>query len=510
LKDGALRPEAVTAAEQIGGPALVAGLIEVVDAAGLPAVEALGRLKAAAAAPALARQLGNADAKVVKAAVTALTAVGGEPAVKALLPVLEDKRVELRRGAIEALGALKAKAALPALLRAHLDAETRFEAVGALAQVPDVRALDAYVEGLGSRNATLRQACSVAVAAIHGPALPLLEQKLARQELSAEVVLELQRIYNKPAPILDWKILGPFAKSAPDPFDPASPDLTAEYKDAKGKPTTWRKPKVKAEFGEVELNNQMSVQSDAAAYAFVEVESREDREVEFVCGADDTFTLWVNGRKVFEDLKDGGWKADEIRVRAPLKAGKNAVLVRCGNTGGGWEFSVAVPPARKGPLFEASVKKLDPKAYEKFAMEKKGDVARGRALFVDVKGVACIKCHKIKGEGGEVGPDLAIVAQKFNKAQLVESVLYPSKQILDGYKLTKVLTKAGEVVAGRLAGETADEVTLLDAEGKRHALKKGEIDRRAESDLSLMPDGLNTGLSLQDFADLVAYLETLK
>jgi len=73
-----------------------------------------------------------------------------------------------------------------------------------------------------------------------------------------------------------------------------------------------------------------------------------------------------------------------------------------------------------------------------------------------------------------------------------------------------VLTKSGVVIAGRFLGDTPEELTLMDAEGKRHAVKKGEIEQRKEAELSLMPEGLNTGLSLQDFADIVSYLESLK
>lgn len=495
LKDPALRPESIDAAERLK---LVDPLIEALPAS----VAALGRLKASKAAAPLAAHLGGAQAQEV---VAALTLIGGEAAVKALLPVLEDPRPETRKAAVTAVGALKAKEAVPALLRAYLDPATRFEAIGALAQIPDLRGLDAYLEGLGGKNATLRQACATAVAALQAPALPLIEAKLAQQLLPGEAILELQRIYNKPAPVLEWQLAGPFKMS-----DVALPEPGKEYVDARGKTGGWKKAKVKGEYGEVELRGQMPVQDGVAAFAYTEVESAEAREVEFVAGADDTFTLWVNGTKVFEDLKDGGWKFDEIRVRAPLKAGKNAVLVRCGNSGGGWEFSLAVPTARKGPLFEAKAKKLDPAAYEKHAKAEKGDAARGRALFTDLKGVACSKCHKVKGEGGEVGPELFGVAAKFNRAQLVESVLYPSKQILDGYKVTRVLTKDGEVKAGRLAADGTDELVLLDAEGRKLSIRKSEIDRRQESELSLMPDGLNTGLSLQDFADLIAYLETLK
>jgi putative heme-binding domain-containing protein len=510
LKDPALLPESAQAAEQIGGAALVGALIEALPSAGLPAVEALGRLKAPAAAGPLAAQLRHPDAKVVQAVVTSLTAIGGAPAVQALLPVVEDPRAEVRRAAVVALGSLKAKDALAALLRAYLDRETRFEAVAALAQIPDLRALEAYLEGLGGKNATVRQQCAAAVAAVGAAALPEIERRLAAQQLSAETILELQRIYNKPLPVTEWKLLGSFPKSAKEPFPPDAVPLDAEFTDSRGKPVRWKAAKVGKEHGEVELRGQMTVPDDSAAYAYAEIVSETERDVELLAGADDSLTIWLNGRKIFEDLNDGGWKVDEIRARGTLRAGKNALLVKCGNSGGGWMFSVALPGARKGPLFEASAKKLDPKAYEKHALGSKGDPARGKALFSDVKGVACIKCHRIGAEGGEVGPDLRGVGAKYSRAQLVESVLYPSKQILDGYRQTMVLTKGGEVRSGRFVGDTPDELTLLDAEGKRHAIRKSDIDQRKESDLSLMPDGLNTGLSLQDFADLVTFLEGLK
>jgi putative heme-binding domain-containing protein len=260
----------------------------------------------------------------------------------------------------------------------------------------------------------------------------------------------------------------------------------------------------------VNLRNQMTIADDATAYAVTEIESAAERRVEFVGGSDDTMTVWVNGQKIFEDLNNHGWKWDAYHFQGTLKAGKNLVVVKCANSGGGWEFSLAYPAPRKGRLFEAKPQKLDPKAYAEFAKKNAGDAARGKALFSDTKGVACIKCHKVNGEGGEVGPDLTGVGLKYGRDHFVESVLYPSAKILDGYKQTMVLTKSGIVVAGRFLGDTGDEITLMDAEGKRRAIKKSEIDRQKEAELSLMPEGLNTGLSLQDFVDIVSFLESLK
>jgi putative heme-binding domain-containing protein len=268
---------------------------------------------------------------------------------------------------------------------------------------------------------------------------------------------------------------------------------------------------VEGEHGKVDFLKQMPVHAEVTVYALTDVESPVEREVEFLAGSDDSLTVWLNGQKIFEDLGDHGWKFDAYRFKGKLKEGKNVLLAKIGQHGGDWAFSVAVPAAQKGRLFESKPKKLDPAAYEAFAVKNAGDVERGRKLFFDVKGVACTKCHKVKNEGaGDVGPDLASVGAKYGRAFLIESVLYPSKQILDGYKQTIVVTKDGQVLSGIVRGDTAEELTLIDAEGKKHVVPKAKIDEVQLSDKSLMPEGLNTGLSLQDFADVIGYLESLK
>ena len=508
-----LLTDAAAAAEQIAGPTLIKMLADLAESSTAPeilapALGALGRLKAGASTA--ARHAGHPDPKVALAAVTALGQIGGDTAVGALCAALDDKRLEIRKAALASLGTLAARSALPSLLRAFLDRSTRFEAIAALAQTPDLRALDAYLDGLGGKNATLREQCRKAVAAIGTAALPVIEAKLDATLLPNEVIAELQRIYNKPVAITDWMILGSFPSPCAEPFPVEAPPMAKDFTDAQNRPIQWKKAKISNEYGMVNLRNQMTIPDEATAYAVTELESPAERAVEFVGGSDDTMTVWLNGQKIFEDLNNHGWKWDAYHFRGTLKAGKNLVLVKCANAGGGWEFSLAYPAPRQGRLFEAKPQKLDPKAYAEFARKTGGDAARGRALFSDPKGVACIKCHRVYGEGGEVGPDLTGVGLKYAKEHFIESVLYPSAKILDGYKQTMVLTKSGVVVTGRFLGDSGEEITLMDAEGKRHALKKSDIDQQKESDLSLMPEGLNTGLSLQDFADIISFLESLK
>ncbi|RPH49596.1 MAG: dehydrogenase, partial [Planctomycetota bacterium] len=139
-----------------------------------------------------------------------------------------------------------------------------------------------------------------------------------------------------------------------------------------------------------------------------------------------------------------------------------------------------------------------------------GDAARGRPLFHDLQGLACIKCHRVDGAGGEIGPDLSHIGSQYSRPELAESVVFPSRKIREGYQQVKVMTRSGRIVAGAIKGETAEDLTLQDAEGTKHTLAKTEIEKRASSELSLMPEGLHGGLSMRDFADLISYLESLK
>jgi putative membrane-bound dehydrogenase-like protein len=166
--------------------------------------------------------------------------------------------------------------------------------------------------------------------------------------------------------------------------------------------------------------------------------------------------------------------------------------------------------ARRGPLFSTAAKSISVAEFTAAAMKEKGNIDRGRNLFLDVKAAACIKCHKIGKEGGEVGPDLSGIGAKYNRAQIAESVLDPSKQILDGYDMTIIETKAGQLIQGIVRAEEGNEVTLVDAEGKKIVLKKADIESREKSKKSIMPDGLHIGMTVSEFADLVSYLESLK
>src|SRR5437867_3719037 len=148
--------------------------------------------------------------------------------------------------------------------------------------------------------------------------------------------------------------------------------------------------------------------------------------------------------------------------------------------------------------------------YRDYAMGHDGNVARGRELFLDEQRAACAKCHTVDGSSAKAGPDLFAVGDKFPRRELILAVLEPSAAIAIGYGTTIVETKSGEVYQGILKQTTADALELMGADGKSIRIATADIKEQRGSTLSLMPDGLQSGLSQQEFADLIEYLVTLK
>src|SRR5690349_6883160 len=89
----------------------------------------------------------------------------------------------------------------------------------------------------------------------------------------------------------------------------------------------------------------------------------------------------------------------------------------------------------------------DPQQLRDAALTRRGDLAKGKQLFADAR-CRCAACHKVGGAGGDVGPDLSAVGGKFDRPHLIESVLEPSRQIVEGYRTTTVTTLDGRSFSG--------------------------------------------------------------
>jgi quinoprotein glucose dehydrogenase len=138
-----------------------------------------------------------------------------------------------------------------------------------------------------------------------------------------------------------------------------------------------------------------------------------------------------------------------------------------------------------------------------------GDADAGRRIFFQKAEVSCVRCHKVKGEGGEVGPDLTGIGTRQKRDYLAESIIAPNRQIAKGYETVVLTLKNGQTRTGVLKGEDAKEVRLMTGEGQVLVVPKSQIDER-ETGKSAMPEDLIKYLSPAEVRDLVEFLAEQK
>jgi putative heme-binding domain-containing protein len=476
-------------------------------------VAALGRFKAKEAISAIAERLSTGSTPVRVAAAEALGKIGdsklGAPPLRT---ALKDKTPEVRKASVTALASLSDRESIPAMIELANDEATRYESTLALAKLPDVRALQVYLRGVTDKSPDVRKASATAIASIRDKAEPILTQLADRRELPPSALPELRKIYNQLKPVTDWHVMGPFPLNDRPPVRTnIEVDLKATAPGPDGTPLSWKPAPSNPENGAVDLGIVYPGKGDCSAFGTAILESPVARPAQMAVGSDDTLTVWLNGKQVYKFDGNRSFEAEVAHFDVDLKKGKNNLLIKCGNGGGPWAYSVAVTGLAdyaflKGPATGG----FDPDRFKLTAMKGQGKAEKGKALFFDTKGLACAKCHVIAGQGGAIGPELSGIAAKYPREELIQSILYPSARIFSGYETVVVATADGRVLSGLVKSDNADGIEIQDAEGKKTRIARADIEDRKTSDLSLMPNGIVEGISPQDFADLIAYLETLK
>lgn len=143
-----------------------------------------------------------------------------------------------------------------------------------------------------------------------------------------------------------------------------------------------------------------------------------------------------------------------------------------------------------------------------YALTHSGDPNRGRELFQNTEITKCMVCHMIGRTGGNIGPNLTGIGGKFDRPHLIESLLEPSREIVEGFNVTNIALKDGRVLSGIVKQESQVDLMLVDADAKWHRVPLADIEERVISKTSMMPEGLVKNLTKEQFTDLIAYLES--
>jgi uncharacterized repeat protein (TIGR03806 family) len=159
---------------------------------------------------------------------------------------------------------------------------------------------------------------------------------------------------------------------------------------------------------------------------------------------------------------------------------------------------------------EKRIKRLGSVVRPEQILALPGDSARGQRVFFENAGVSCKNCHRIQRDGKEVGPELTTIGKKLTRAQLLESMLEPSKLIDPKYVTYVAEIDDGRLLTGLLINKDENEVVLKDAQDKLIRIPSKQIEQLVPQRQSLMPDLLLRDLTAQQVADLLAYLSSLK
>jgi putative membrane-bound dehydrogenase-like protein len=140
---------------------------------------------------------------------------------------------------------------------------------------------------------------------------------------------------------------------------------------------------------------------------------------------------------------------------------------------------------------------------------KPADVRRGQAVFFSAK-ASCSACHRIAYVGGHVGPALTEIGRLRTERDLLESIVFPSATLVQGYEGVVITTKDGKTVAGIIVKNAPEALVLATGPNQEVRVARQDIEEMHPNRVSIMPAGLDQQLSVQELADLLAFLKACR
>jgi putative membrane-bound dehydrogenase-like protein len=137
---------------------------------------------------------------------------------------------------------------------------------------------------------------------------------------------------------------------------------------------------------------------------------------------------------------------------------------------------------------------------------KEANLDRGRDLFFSTDGANCASCHQVGRNGNNHAPDLTEIGSRADAAALIDSIINPSADIVEGFAAQVIQTKTGEIYSGVVLSETGRHLTIAMIGGATARIDRKQIKSREALHLSAMPPGFGSLLTSQQLADLTAWL----
>ncbi len=418
--------------------------------------------------------LNDAEASVRAASATAMGNLRVRESAERLIALAEDMDPLVRTASLEALTQLREPRAVAPALRAleRDDAE-------------QLAALRCLVEIGGPA-----QGEAITAAAIRSRSTEVL-QSAARVLLKWDRAPELARIQGASGVMLGWRVNGPLSK------EEAARAIESIIQRSAALPHGWQAVGATNADSRVNLG---SANDDMVWIGLSEFVVPEASHAEFRLSSSGTLDVWLNGNRVHHRSQPGSYSTDSDRFDVDVEAGLNRLVAQVS----------AVGPAEVHARFRSKSATERHERLSQLALATRGNPSRGREMFFNAEKLGCITCHRMGGQGGGIGPDLTGVGRRFSRIHLIESILEPSRAIAPAFRNMLVRLKDGQELTGVKMAEDESTLTLGDAQGQSHPLKKAQIEELRTLELSIMPEGLENGLTDTDFVDLVAFLAEQK
>ncbi|MEQ1858687.1 MAG: PVC-type heme-binding CxxCH protein [Chthoniobacteraceae bacterium] len=156
---------------------------------------------------------------------------------------------------------------------------------------------------------------------------------------------------------------------------------------------------------------------------------------------------------------------------------------------------------RAAKLFTASGSRTEVLARYEAVLTRKGDATKGAAIYA----AACATCHRKGDTGIDLGPNLATVAA-WPAEQMLTNILDPNREVSPNFMLYTVELKDGRALAGVITAETETGLTLKRLDGVDETVSRADVATLRATGTSAMPEGLEAAISVEQMADLIAFL----
>lgn len=124
---------------------------------------------------------------------------------------------------------------------------------------------------------------------------------------------------------------------------------------------------------------------------------------------------------------------------------------------------------------------------------------------------ACSRCHSVGARGGHIGPNLSHVGSSMDRPRLLDSILNPSAEVSPEFQSYAVVKKGGETITGvQFHFRSPKTASMHLADGSNIELRLNELESYGAMDASLMPQGLEYTMTVDELRDLLAFLESLR